>query len=271
MNLDEEKKFISSDHEFLVRSSFTNYSAEKTSIFSLPSRIIGAFKSRWVYYFAERKVRNKFPRVALSQDKARLDGGLTGAYQWVRLEEIARIVEEYNIRSVCEFGSGGSTSMFTELNLELFISLDQSKKWAEKTKGSLPQGSCVELLRRDRLVVDFGGEPCTRYDLPEKFYMQNFDMVYIDGPTAIAMTDEEKEMNIVDESLKTMPNIDVELFFENNIYPKLILVDARRATVRRLCENYSDKYHVLMRYNYKSKSDLAGRFLYHTVFVRKDK
>lgn len=211
-----------------MSSSFTDYYSE-VKVFFIKSffyRIIGALRSRWAYKTAESYVKAKFPAVHQAQKEAREDGGLIGEYQWIRLAEIAKIVEEFIIKSVCEFGSGGSTAMFAELDLDKSVTLEQSEKWAARTRELLPKDTSLELLRRDRLVEDFDGEPCTRYELPEDFYKQEFDLIYIDGPTARAMTDEEKALPILDQPAQTMPNIDVELFFANGSYPKVILVDA---------------------------------------------
>jgi hypothetical protein len=263
--------FIPEMHKLLVSSSFTNYSSE-TKVFLIKSyflKAIGVFRSRWAYKTAENYVKRKYPTVHKAQKEAREDGGLVGEYQWVRLAEIAKIVKIFDIKSVCEFGSGGSTAMFARLNLDKSVTLEQSERWAARTREILPKETSLELLRRDRLVEDFDGEPCTRYDLPEDFYKQEFDLVYIDGPTAVAMTNQEKALPILDQPARTMPNIDVELFFANGSYPKVILVDARRATVRRLCEKYGEKYDIFMRYYYKDKADRSGAFFYHSLFVRR--
>lgn len=44
------------------------------------------------------------------------------------------------------------------------------------------------------------------------------------------MTKEESELPVLDSIQKTTSNIDVEIFFEQGIYPKFILVDAMQAT-----------------------------------------
>ena len=77
------------------------------------------------------------------------------------------------------------------------------------------------------------------------------------------------EMDILDKKHKNMPNIDVEIFFENRHYPRVILVDARRSTVRRLIEKYSHIYDVYLRYFYDNKFQRKGPFLYHSMFVKK--
>ena len=105
--------------------------------------------------------------------------------------------------------------------------------------------------------------------MPDDFYTQNFDLIYIDGPTARPLTEQESSLNIIDKSKQMMPNIDIELFFSNGLFPKLILIDGRRSTVRRLCEKYIHEYDVYMRYYYKDKHDRKGHFLYHTVLIKK--
>jgi len=265
-------KFEPSEHEVLVESSFTDYTEEKNNsvLKAVYSRLDGAIRSRWFYKTAEKKVRKQFPIVVKAQEKARLDGGLIGQYQWVRLNEIARFVNLFNVKSVCEFGSGGgSTTMFSQLGLNHFVSLEENDMWYERTKQCLPDGAKVELLRKDRLSIEYDGEPCTRYDLPDEFYQQHFDLVYIDGPTSRPLSENESSLPILDKSKQMMPNVDIELFFENGSFPRVILIDARRPTVRRICQKYSHRYDIFLRYYYKSPQDRAGEFLYHTVMVRK--
>ena len=268
-----QDRFIPTEHEALVSSSFTDYSEEKRKFLvdSLYNRAIGAVKSRYHYNVAESNVRKNYPIVAKAQELARQDGGLIGQYQWVRLWEIARFVKLFDVKTACEFGSGGgSTTMFSEVIPGKFVSLEENEKWYERTKECLPESANVELLRKDRLVIDYDGEPGTKYDLPEEFYKQQFDLVYVDGPTTRPLSKDEEKLPILDQTKKMMPNIDVEFFIENNCAPKVILVDAKRPTVRRLCQKYSDRYNIYLRYYYKDKQDRKGQFLYHTVMVHRN-
>lgn len=263
-----KNKYKIAQHAKLIKSSFMDFSDEinKNLYTRFMRRLIGIILSKYYYKTAENYIRKNYPKVAKSQEIARLDGGLIGQYQWVRLSEIAKIVEKYNIKSVCEFGSGGSTAMFSQLGLEKFITVEQSEKWMKRTQQSLSEDASGEIIRADRLVEFFDGESCTKYDLPKSFYEQKFDLVYIDGPTAQVL--EGDKIDNIKDPCKTMPNIDIEFFLESYTYPKIILIDARRATVRRLCNNYSKKYDIYMRYFHEGVKNRSGNFLYHTVFVK---
>jgi hypothetical protein len=262
-------KYKTTSHKRLIGSSFTDFSNElNVNPFKrLFYRIIGMMHSSYYYQTAEKYIEKHYPEVARSQKVARLDGGLSGEYQWIRLAEIKKIVKLYDINSVCEFGSGASTAMFSQLGLEKLITLEQSEKWAQKTLEALPENAFGKVIRVDRIVEEFDHESCTRYDMPSEFYQNYFDLIYIDGPTARVLEGDETD-KIVDPN-QTMPNIDIELFLQNNNFPKVILVDARRASVRRLCKKYHDKYDIYMRYSYEGVKNRSGNFLYHTVFIRK--
>jgi hypothetical protein len=262
-------KYKTTNHKKLIESSFTDFSNELNGNLykRIFYRIMGKIYSDYYYKTAKKYIEKHYPEVVISQEVARLDGGLSGAYQWIRLAEIEKIVKLYDIKSVCEFGSGASTAMFSKLGLERLTTLEQSEKWARKTLEALPEDAFGEVMRVDRVVEEFDNESCTRYDMPSEFYQKDFDLIYIDGPTARVL-EGDKIDKIVDPS-QTMPNIDIELFLENKKFPKVILVDARRATVRRLCMKCHEKYDIYMRYFYEGVENRSGNFLYHTVFIRK--
>jgi len=91
--------------------------------------------------------------------------------------------------------------------------------------------------------------------------------MYVDGPTN---TTPNGEPGL--DGTQHMPNVDVEMFWKNGIFPKCILVDGRRATVRRLIQNGSSRYKILLRSDYVPVTNPFASFIYryHTVFLRDD-
>lgn len=265
------KNFDTKQYKNLINSSFVDYNEATVK---KPSNVLNYIKSillaRKNYKCSESEIRLQYPEIAKAQEAARLDGGLSAPYQWVRLNELRKFVEARRIESVCEFGSGGSTALWNALISGKICSLEESDKWLERTKSILPSSHNVELIHARRKVIEFDGEPSTCYDLSEEFFSQNFDLVYIDGPTAKPMNADESALRILDDHHKRkMPNIDVEKFIKNGTPPKYILVDGRRPTVRRLCQNYADIYNIYLWYHPNNRWITSGRHLYHTIFVRK--
>ena len=264
-------KFNPTLHKTLVESSFVDYGSEVfvPTISNLSRSIKSFLLAKKEYRDAEKQVRLLHPEIAEAQDAARLDGGLSAYYQWVRLNELRKFIETYEVNSVCEFGSGGSTALWNALIDGTVCSLEESEKWLKKTESILPQKHSVDLIHAKRRVIEFSGEPSTCYDLDEGFFNQAFDLVYIDGPTAKPINASEEVLPILDKHNKAMPNIDVELFIRKGNPPKYILVDGRRPTVRRLCQNYADIYDIYLRYFYNYRWARSGGFLYHTILIRK--
>jgi len=271
INLNFKNKLHPHKHHLLINSSFTDYSEERNSpnLKSLFLFIKGVLIRKFLYTFSEKKIRKILPSIAKSQDLARRNGGLTGTYQWVRLNEIRYLLKNFKVNSVCEFGSGGSTAIWNELIKGKVFSIEESEFWIQRTREILPKDSKVDLIFAERIVVEYDSEPATRYKLDDDFYKQNFDLIYIDGPTARPLNNSERKLKILDRKKKMMPNIDIELFIKNGNPPKYILIDGRGSTVRRLCKYYADIYDIYLRYYYQPKWDKSGTFLYHTLLIRR--
>ncbi len=263
------KKYIYTDHLRVINSNFTDYLDESVScnLYDKIRTLISRILIKLHYLTAGLQFRFFYKESAIGQECTRKGGGLTGNYQWVRLLEIAKVVKYFNIKSCCEFGSGGSTVLFSNLIEGDFYTFDESEKWLCKTKSCIPNQDNVVFNRCDRIESKVDDEFCTHYNVQSDFYTKYFDLVYIDGPTSTPRTKVQQEL--LDKTKIRMPNIDIEYFFKNGVFPKVILVDGRRSAVRRLLLNYSDKYDAYLRHYYDNKYSRYSQFLYHTIFVRK--
>ncbi|MEH0019108.1 MAG: hypothetical protein V6Z89_05620 [Desulfobacter sp.] len=269
----DDPNFIYRQLPKLVDSSFVDFQSDSVVSKRIVNGILGQFRAKIALETSKYWVKCTHPDIYQIQMAARNDGGLTGRYQWLRLWEICKIFRKWDIKSVLEFGSGASSSMFAKLldSKQNFISIDQSRFWAERTRKIVgPYANKINLLQYDRILEFFDGESCTRYDLPERVYSRQFDLVYIDGPTAnLIDQDNASKVKILDKK-GTMPNIDIEYMLNHGVWPKLIVVDGRRATVRRLLKRLRGKYEVCMKYAYEHPFQRSGRFFYHSIFVKID-
>lgn len=203
------------------------------------------------------------------QEKARQNGGLAGDYQWQRLAEISRFLRRYAPTTVCELGSGTSTAMFAHFirDPKRFVTVEESEYWQKRMYESIGDlRHDITGVRADRIVAVRDDESTTHYDID---HSKAYDLVYVDGPSSQPM-EGDRNLKIKDPN-GHMPNIDVELFWKNGCYPKIILIDGRRSTVRRLIQSSHGKYDVFLSSRLLASVGLpsAGRFCYHTLLVYK--
>ncbi len=208
------------------------------------------------------------PSIIFIQLKARKLGGRSGGYQWTRLAEISYFVNSFRPVSVCEFGSGTSSALFAMLCPNRFTTFEEDKYWEKNLRRNLGD-LCkkMDLIRADRIIEIKKDKACCYYDFDHSKY---YDFIYVDGPETVFP--EELEHLKVKDVADSMVDIDVELLWEREIYPRLILVDCRRASVSRLIEKMNDKYDVYLRSDFLIRHNkiLMAHFLYHTVMVRKE-
>jgi hypothetical protein len=257
----------------MVDSSFLDYDSDVVMNRKIFHRYVGKLQARIIYDLAPIWVRFRHPDIYKAQMKARADGGLEGAYQWVRIWEICKIVKRWKISSILEFGSGASSSMFAKLidDKEKFISVEENEYWAKRSLAAAGiYAKKMNLIRAARIIVNIDDESCTKYDLPTTFYEKYFDMVYIDGPTAKKMDGDEElyDLKILDKR-GFMPNVDIEYHIDRGMLPRIIVIDGRRGTVRRLIYKLSSSYNIILRYSYEHPLARSGKFYYHTIFIKK--
>lgn len=258
----------------IVDSSFTHVDLPK-NIFDKYYRKISFLKYKLNRKYAVRDsygyLKQRYPFMVTIQDKARENGGLAGDYQWLRLAEIARIFKTHSPLTVCELGGGTSSAMFASILSDAvrFVTVEESGYWQTRMLDLVGDFSrYMTCVRADRMVDSRNGESVTYYDID---HTKNYDLVYVDGPSAQPL-EHDRGLNIKDPD-GLMPNIDVELFWENGQYPRIILIDGRRPTVRRLLQKSKGRYHVFLKSDLLAKVGLPSfsGFLYHTLMIYNDK
>lgn len=207
------------------------------------------------------------------QLKMRRGSILSGAYQCERLNEIEQIIRKFGPDSILEYGSATSSAMFAKLAGDkiYFQTTDELKWWLEKLFDSLPHSLKLKvnaILAKTKVdKVEF--ELVISYDTAHDRY---FDFIYVDGPynEGPKILSSERLAEVKDPS-GYLPNYDTELLWENGIYPKIIVIDGRRSTVRRLILKGVKHYKIYLKSAYSRglKNDVIY-YLYHTILIRKD-
>lgn len=90
----------------------------------------------------------------------------SGSIDYLDWNFIEKAIDQYNVKTVIEFGSGLSTLLFMKKGLKV-ISFETSKQWIETVKKINPECDIREWDGKS--PIDFKGE--------------KFDMAFIDGPT----------------------------------------------------------------------------------------
>lgn len=230
--------------------------------------VLGLLSSKIIHIFSEYLVKKNYPEIAKIQYKAREDGGLSGDYQFLRLYEISKIIKEFDIKTVCEFGSGASTALWGKLT-DHVVSFEENKFYFNKTKQLINKFKNINLIHKKRIIKEVNNELVTFYDIPNSFFKKSFDLIYIDGPTAKLLNDDSVPNSYVGNTTLRTPNVDIKKFFINNNFPKYIVIDGRISTVKILLKEYSEFYYFFPRYFYENKNMKSGTYLYHSIFIKK--
>lgn len=210
------------------------------------------------------------PLLVISQLQLRRRGGLAGSYQFHRLYEIRNIVKNKSLNSAIEFGSGASTILFTK-NLGKFISIEESHEWRNhyltklsilkiiRPKLYIKLTNSITVLDRTE-YIDQKNHVVSSYDLPLDIVNEQYDMVYIDGPTAWAQN--KSITGTVVDPYGYLPNVSL---LELRFLPTTIVIDGRRATLVHLLRNLKNKdYDVLLKGSYLEKPKVNP---YHSIFT----
>ncbi len=266
----DKKELANQEYDDLIQSSFTK-------IKSLSPQEKRKFKLFYLKYLIKREslIRKAFlyflfryPSIVTMQIKARQDGGLSGKYQWLRLAELVWCLKRFKPTSIVEMGSGTSTALFSKMCPHKLTTLEESEYWKDRLLDNIKDLSKqMNLIRADRVVEMNNEELVCYYDFD---HTQYYDFVYVDGPHTIPP--EEIKNSVVKDPVGYVPCIDVELFWDNNIFPRVIIIDGKRATVRRLIDRGKQNYNIYLKSDFLINCHAMNfsDFSYHTMMIRKD-
>lgn len=195
--------------------------------------------------------------------KQKTSGGLYSWYSFVRLCELVVILRKFKFDNCIEFGSG-STSFFLHKYCKKHLSIEENLKWKNKT---LRLNKKINIFHSIRVIKKFKNEACSSYKIPQNHnvFKEDYDLVYIDGPTSKNNT----HLKSLDPKNNT-PNVDIFKLFNNNYFPKFILIDGRRSSIRLILKNYHRKYNIYLRHGYQQDLSLNLNTFYHTILIRKN-
>ncbi len=253
-------------HSYFIKNPY------KVKTISLAYRKL--LSSLIVFKFFFRKIYCGFllmitePIIFIYQIQLRSKGGLKGGYQFVRLVELRRIVKTYNPDNVLEFGSGASSLLFAKYCK--LISLEEDLYWLDKYKSHLYKNFLIPQMLKKRLGESLylalrvekclSGEPVATYESVLDWKSQEFDLVYIDGPTNWVRN---PELNCsAKDPQGSLPCISV---IELSKKPKVIVVDGRRATVAYLINSGAfESYGLYLKGVYSEHTKISP---YHSIFT----
>jgi hypothetical protein len=280
----------------VIRSSFTKrpiythesfikkyYKKFKRKLFRLFKRIkyyiisgkIGALLEKNLdLWYAQHSLMKKHQDIVRVQLKMRIKSILIGDYQFERLHEIDKLIKAFRPKSIMEYGSGTSSAIFAKLagNETYFQTTDEMKEWVEKLFASLPNDlkPKINMVLAKTKIDKVDSELVISYETTHDRY---FDFVYVDGPynNGLKILPPEMLSEVKDPHGKHLPNYDSELLWENSIYPKFIVIDGRRSTIRRLILKGAKHYRIYLKSDYsKILNKDVDYYLYHTILIRKD-
>lgn len=273
IHLEKFKDLKYSEHKDIIDSSFVKYNninLFNKIKFKLLAKVYN-YNEKWIYKKAKENILNQYNECYIIQEKCREGDGLSGDFQWVRLNEIVEIMNTFSPDTVCEFGSGGSSAMFAYLlkDKNKFTTVEENEYWQKKMIKSVGSISKYinSLLASRVLIKDKDGESVVHYNMKHDRY---YDLVYVDGPSNQKLKNDPEDLKTFDTHGRLMPNIDVEIMWENKIYPKVIVIDGRRSTLRRLMQKNPGFYKVYPKstYTFYQKIFIRPYFLFHSILVR---
>lgn len=209
-----------------------------------------------------------YPSIMRIQYQFRKDGGFAGPFQWLRLEDLVRLVKKFRPTSILECGSGTSTALFATLcpgRLTVLEHIEEWKRVLMQAVGGLRDK--MNIIRADQKIILKDDETVNHYDVDHKQY---YDFVYVDGPSNFALS--EAGYTKIKDPQGLVPDVDVELMWENGIFPRFIVIDGRRTTVRRLMMKGKDRYNTYLKtdFYFIARMPSLSKYQFHTVMIRKD-
>lgn len=217
----------------------------------------------------EAQFKDRFPQIHALILQSWAGGGLRYEGQFAQLLEVAEIIERANPRNCLELGSGVSSSLYAQLlrSADRFTTVEESPKFHAMLQSYLaPFPGCATSIRADRILTEREGEPLVHYAID---HSKHFDFVYVDGPSNVIddLPADKKQRALALDPKARLANIDIELMWENGVFPKVIVIDGRRSTVGRLMRKSQDRYEVFLKstYAYQATGKMPAYDLHHTV------
>lgn len=163
-------------------------------------------------------------------------GGLKHDFQPYKLFQLRQLLERYRSASMLELGAGSSTAVFAAHIREYggrLCSVDESDSWlanAMRLAGIEADDKRFEMLHCVAKAGTFNDLACVGYGLAAE---EEFDLVFVDGPSLRV------------DGVKRKDAINDDVFRIADAYPpRMIVVDARYATVRALEQHLRGRYEV---------------------------
>ncbi len=244
---------------------------KKITILTSPSRLsksinykIKARKLKLHYLNAKRQNPEFFKQIEDVLKLFHLGGGYIRTFQDYKVFSLYQILNKFKPKSCIEFGSGVSTYAFIKYATEnakiKHITVEESAKWMCHTKGVISAtGFDPETIRwiLGEKAININGE-LTEIHIKQEF-SQAFDLIFIDGPTL--------KINNIQNS----KYINTDIFrISQHHYPKVIVVDIRKQTVKQIQKRIGHLYHCEESHLFDMlKKDVKNTFNYYTVFKRK--
>lgn len=246
-----------------------NVSTEVNDLGLKRKSLIDLFVKYCLWIPPEEYIADVFPNVYIAQIKAREGGGLNGSYQFSRLMELSLLVERYQPSTYLELGSGASSCLVSVIlgQASAFTTVEESKDWHAKfLQYAYPFEHLMTSICADRIIGEQREFLSCYYGIDHDKY---FDMIYVDGPyTKVHDCDKGKTFL----NYGHMIDLDVQLFWENGVFPRVIIIDGRKPTVLKLIEAGKKHYDIYLSSTLRSifLNQEADHFIYHTLLIRKE-
>lgn len=223
----------------------------------------------------------------LAQIRNRAEGGLSGGYQWRRLAELDSLLAFFKVLTAVEFGSGTSSYVLAQ-KCKTFLTLEEDSAYQRRLIDNAPPNLVGTISKSavlsKRKIIGFQGEACTHYEWTtgngNGLDFPGLDLAYVDGPYSDLLPGDEspappaESYEMLGVPHANMANVDVLLWGEKHGgFPKVIVVDGRRPTLRLLDRRLRSEYTLFCKTEYpliRHRSSWARPLLYHSLFVRND-
>jgi 16S rRNA G966 N2-methylase RsmD len=184
-------------------------------------------------------------------------GGLKHDFQFYKLWSLQNLLEQYQPKSILEFGSGSSTLLFAEYTRShggSLLSIDEDEKWASNTSKllNITSDDNIEVIHRKKVFLSDRKPTEMKYDIEIE---KKYDLVFIDGPSF--RLNGIKQKNTINSNVLELQHL-----------PKIIIIDGRYDTALYLAEKLSDNYDVSMS-DLVTQSKVNENYNYFSYFIHK--